>query len=272
MDADKVAQLERILPAQDVAGQNGIVSHLAKIVFACGKVVREIMAPDTSVWDCAARLAEVMDTTTWPAEMIVAQRMQSWWSESLAIQRMMIATWMRVEIPTAPVAAAVTVLQLEAPRTPSETAGAGPDDPLTVPVLADDAATSPAPDSAQDPGPTTVDGGVPPNGPGDAAPVLHAVPLPHGGPSVGHALVGTTSALAATNDGGTGDESAQVGTHGAAAAVPRPPPPPPPPPAALPHRLHVPARGVAQPRGHVHRVCRLGWGPPMVCPRRPTRT
>ena len=82
MDAATVARLAHILPEQDVAGQNGIVSHLSKIVFACGKVVREVMEPGTTVWDCATQLAEVMDTTTWPAEMVVAPRMQSWWQRS----------------------------------------------------------------------------------------------------------------------------------------------------------------------------------------------
>ena len=179
-----MARLAEILPQQDVAGQNGIVSHLAKIVFACGKVVREVMEPDQSVWEYAACLADVMDTTTWPAEMIKSTRMQSWWNSSLSIQRMMISAWLRVEPPASPSATAVPLLQLEAPKPPAGTAGAGLEDPPTGPAPADGATTSRAPDSAQDPGPTTGDGGGPPTGPSGDAPVLHAVPLPHGGPVV----------------------------------------------------------------------------------------
>jgi hypothetical protein len=231
MDADKVARLARILPRQDVAGQNGIVSHLAKIVFACGKVVREVMEPDQSVWECAACLADVMDTTTWPAEMIKSTRMQSWWSSSLAIQRMMISAWLLVELPASPpqCATAVTVLRVEAPEAPSEAAVVRLESPLAEPVRADESMPAQTPEGAPDPGPSTADSAEPPNGPGGGAAVLYAVPLARNEPAVGAKPVGTTSALAVASTVATDDRAAQVGDQTAKAEVPPLPPPPLPP-------------------------------------------
>ena len=227
MDADKVAQLERILPEQDVAGQNGIVSHLAKIVFACGQVVRGVMEPGQSVWECAACLADAMDTTAWPAQMVASTRMQSWWNSSLSIQRMMISAWLRVEPPASPSATAVPLLQLEAQQPPAGAVGARMEKPPTGPAPADGATTSQAPDSAQGPGPTTGNGGGPPTVASGAATVLQAVPLSHGTPVVGNAPVGTTSTLTATSTGGTDAGAAQARDRTADVAVPPLPPPPP---------------------------------------------